>query len=125
MTSLSARPRHLGILITGSGILIAGCAALAVTAPVVAAGPTRAPTGPALAAEKGCSACHNVRTRAVGPSYVAIAKRYTAKNKAALTNSVLNGSKRKWGATPMPANKDLGVTRAEASKLVDWILTQK
>ena len=44
---------------------------------------------------------------------------------AALSKNILDGSKGVWGEMPMPATKTLGVTEADAKKLVAWILKQK
>lgn len=90
-----------------------------------ASGSAVAADGPALAAEKGCTACHDTKARRLGPSFMMIAKRYSAKDKAKLVNRVLKGGAGSWGSVPMPSNLELGVNRADADKLVTWILKQK
>ena len=79
----------------------------------------------ALATAKGCMACHDIGAKKVGPSYKDVAKKYTAKDSAMLVKKVLEGGSGVWGPVPMPANKTMGVTEADAKKLVAWILTQK
>jgi cytochrome c len=76
----------------------------------------------ALAQAKGCTACHSVDKKLVGPAYKDVAKKYKAEKDGAatMTASVLKGSQGKWGPIPMPPNK---VTDDEAKKLVAWILT--
>lgn len=76
----------------------------------------------ALAKQKGCTACHAIDKKLVGPAYRDVAKKYKgdAGAKAKLVESVLKGSSGKWGQVPMPPNS---VTPAEADKLVGWVLS--
>lgn len=76
----------------------------------------------ALAKSKNCMTCHQIDKKVVGPAYKDVAKKYTAKDEAALVDKVIKGGKGSWGAVPMPPNK---VTPEEASKLVKWILSLK
>jgi len=87
--------------------------------------PIAASDQPALLKAKGCLACHQLYTRVVGPAYKDIAIKYTARDSAYLVQKVLEGSVGVWGAVPMPPNKALGLTEAEAQELVDWILSLK
>lgn len=75
-----------------------------------------------LAKAKGCTACHDVAKKVVGPGYNEVAKKYkaAADGQATMTASILKGSTGKWGQIPMPPNK---VTEDEAKKLAAWILT--
>ncbi|CAG4884681.1 Cytochrome c-552 [Georgfuchsia toluolica] len=81
----------------------------------------------ALATAKGCMACHDIATKKLGPSYKDVAKKYAGQKdaEAKLTKKVLEGGSGVWGAIPMPANKTMGVTEADAKKLVAWILGLK
>ena len=81
----------------------------------------------ALANAKGCMACHQLDAKKIGPSYREVAKKYQGQKEALpmLARKVLEGGKGVWGEVAMPANKTLGVTEAEATKLVTWILSQK
>ena len=76
----------------------------------------------ALAKAKGCTACHDVGKKLVGPGYNDVAKKYkaAADGQATMVSSILKGSQGKWGPIPMPPNK---VTEEEAKKLAAWILT--
>jgi cytochrome c len=76
----------------------------------------------AMAKAKGCTACHDVKKKLVGPAYADVAKKYKAQadGQATMVGSILKGSQGKWGPIPMPANK---VTDDEAKKLAAWILT--
>lgn len=81
----------------------------------------------ALATAKGCMACHEMAAKKVGPSYKDVAKKYAGQKdvEAKLVKKVLEGGSGVWGAVPMSANKTMGVTEADAKKLVTWILGQK
>lgn len=81
----------------------------------------------ALATAKGCMACHDIGAKKVGPAYKDVAKKYAGQKdaQAHLTKKVLEGGSGVWGQVPMPANKTMGVTEADAKKLVGWILTLK
>ena len=101
---------------------------LFVAAGLIAAGAANAADETALATSKGCLACHDVNATKVGPAYKAVAKKYTAKDSAALVKSVLEGSSGKWkeaNGAAMPPNKMMGVTEADAKKLVAWVLSLK
>jgi len=76
-----------------------------------------------LAAAKGCTACHAVGKRIVGPDYVEVAKKYKGDTEAGakLSASILKGSTGKWGPIPMPPNK---VTDDEAKLLAAWVLSR-
>ena len=74
----------------------------------------------ALAKSKGCTACHDVKKKLVGPAYADVAKKYKgdAKGQETMVASILKGSTGKYGPIPMPPNK---VTDDEAKKLAAWI----
>ena len=74
----------------------------------------------ALAKAKGCTACHDVKKKLIGPAYADVAKKYKADKggQATMVSSILKGSTGKYGPIPMPANK---VTEDEAKKLAAWI----
>lgn len=87
-----------------------------------AAAPAAADEGLDLAKSKGCTACHDVNKKGVGPPYAEVAKKYKADKEAPakLAASVVKGSSGKWGPIPMPPNK---VSEEEAKKLVAWVLS--
>ena len=72
-------------------------------------------------------ACHDIGAKKVGPAYKEVAKKYAGQKdmEAKLVQKVLNGGSGTWGAIPMPANKTMGVTEADAKKLVAWVLSLK
>jgi len=81
----------------------------------------------AFATSKGCMACHDIGAKKVGPAYKDVAKKYAGEKgvEAKLVKKVLEGGSGVWGAVPMPPNKAMGVTEADAKKLVGWVLSLK
>ena len=78
----------------------------------------------ALAKGKGCTACHDMKKKVLGPTYADVAKKYKddAKGQETMVASILKGSQGKWGPVPMPPNK---VSDDEAKKLAAWILSAR
>ena len=74
----------------------------------------------ALAQQKGCTACHAIDKKVVGPAYHDVALKYKTQKNAVdyLSQKVLKGSVGVWGPVPMPPN---AVTEAEARQLAQWI----
>ena len=84
----------------------------------------------ALAAAKGCTACHQVDKKILGPAYNAVAACYAssdakklAANKLGLIKHVKEGGAGVWGPIPMPAHPALA--NEDVSKIVDWVMSQK
>lgn len=101
-------------------------AALAITAAVVlaAALPVTAHASEALAKQSGCSVCHAMDKKLVGPSYKQVAEKYKgqADASAQLADRVRKGGKGVWGQVPMPPTDPKKVDDAAVRQLVDWIL---
>ena len=83
----------------------------------------------ALATAKGCTACHQVEKKVIGPAYNAVAACYASKdakkaaaNKAGLIKHVKEGGAGVWGPIPMPAHPQ--VSNDDVTKIVDWVLSQ-
>jgi cytochrome c len=76
----------------------------------------------ALAKQSACLGCHAVDKKIVGPSFQAIAKKYTNDPGAIvfLKNKIIKGGSGSWGVVPMPANAKL--SDADVSLLTAWIL---
>jgi cytochrome c len=79
---------------------------------------------PALASKGTCMTCHSVDKKMLGPSFNDISAKYRmgwgcGKDDATvmLTDSVLTGSKDKWGKIPMPAQK---IPAEDAIMLSKW-----
>ena len=81
-----------------------------------------AQASPDLANKSKCMTCHQVDKKVLGPSFKDISAKYKGQKtaEAMLADSIVKGSKGKWGAIPMPAQK---VSPADAKTLSKWILT--
>lgn len=79
----------------------------------------------ALAQKSGCTACHAVDKKIVGPAYKDVAAKYKADKGAAakLEEKVKKGGSGVWGQVPMPPNTQ--VSDADIKKLVAWVLSLK
>jgi cytochrome c len=79
----------------------------------------------ALMKKDGCSACHAVDKKIVGPAYAEVAAKYKGDKDAAakLVKKVKEGGSGVWGPVPMPPNAT--VPEADIKNLVDWILSLK
>ncbi|NHN78975.1 c-type cytochrome [Azotobacter chroococcum] len=86
--------------------------------------PALAEDGGALYKTKGCTVCHAVDSKLVGPSYKDVAAKYAGQADAVdvLAAKIKNGGSGNWGQIPMPPN---AVTEEEAKALAKWVLEQK
>ena len=89
----------------------------------LAAGPALASLD--LATKSGCTACHAVDKKVVGPGFKEVAAKYkgNAKAEAMLFDKVKKGGVGTWGQVPMPPNA--GVKDEDIKTLVKWVLSQK
>ena len=78
-----------------------------------------------LATKSGCTACHQVDKKVVGPAYKDVAAKYKgdAKAEAMLADKVKKGGVGVWGQVPMPPNA--AVKDEDVKTLVKWILALK
>ena len=82
---------------------------------------------PPLAKKSGCTACHAIDKKVVGPAWGDVAKRYKGDGaaKAALVDKVKKGGKGNWTevtkGVPMPPYSPR-VADADIEKLVDFIM---
>lgn len=96
--------------------------------PLLLVGPAHADL--ALATSKGCTACHQVDKKVVGPAYGQVAGCYADKDakklaasKTMLVKHVKEGGAGVWGPIPMPAHP--AVSNEDITKIVEWVMTQK
>jgi cytochrome c len=77
-----------------------------------------------LIGSKGCTACHAIDKKLIGPAYIDVSKKYESSEAIidTLANKVIKGGKGVWGEVPMTANN---VTPEEAKLMVTYILTLK
>jgi cytochrome c len=92
---------------------------------VLAAGAVRADAGEDLLKKNGCTACHSIDKKLVGPPYVDVAAKYKGDPKAAamLMEKVKKGGTGVWGQIPMPPNPQ--VSDADLKAMITYILTLK
>ncbi|HWZ73127.1 MAG TPA: c-type cytochrome [Casimicrobiaceae bacterium] len=88
-------------------------------------GPLDLAAGQALMQKDGCSACHAVDKKIVGPAFQDVAAKYKgdAGAYAKLTQKVKAGGAGVWGPVPMPPNSQ--VADGDIQALVSWILAPK
>ena len=78
-----------------------------------------------LATKSGCTTCHAIDKKVIGPAFKDVAAKYRG-NKAAegeLIKKVKAGSKGVWGDIPMPPNAHL--KDDDIKTIVTWIMSQK
>ncbi|TAG80390.1 MAG: cytochrome C' [Betaproteobacteria bacterium] len=84
-----------------------------------------------LAKANGCTACHQLDKKVIGPAYGQVSACYATKdakklaeNKAKLVKHVIDGGAGVFGQIPMPAHPQLkdGAKNAELVKIIDWIM---
>lgn len=86
---------------------------------------TPAPAGNAavasLVSAEGCSACHGMDKKIVGPGFNEIAAKYKARTdaKTYLAGKIVQGGSGAWGAIPMPPQSQL--SKAEIDIIAAWI----
>jgi len=81
--------------------------------------------GQAKTKEAGCTACHMVERKIVGPSYADVAAKYesTPENIALLTKHVIEGHVGTWGEIAMTPHPQLAPADVEA--MVKYVLLLK
>lgn len=76
-----------------------------------------------LATKSGCTICHQIDTKTIGPAYKEVAARYKGDASAleTLVVKVRDGGAGNWGELPMTPNAHVG--EETIRKLVEWILS--
>ncbi|HEX4883843.1 MAG TPA: c-type cytochrome [Casimicrobiaceae bacterium] len=100
-------------------------AALFAAAALAGAGAAHAQNADDLLKKHGCTACHAIDKKLVGPPYNEVATKYKgdAKAPAMLMDKVKKGGSGNWGAVPMPPNPQ--VPDADIKAMVTYILALK
>lgn len=72
-----------------------------------------------------CKSCHSLGQESVGPTYLAIAERYSGdgQSQKSLIEKIINGGSGNWGERAMSPHPELSVD--EAKEMVDYILSLK
>lgn len=94
---------------------------------LMVAGSAMAAEMPALAKSNGCTACHSIDKKIVGPAWMDVSKKYKgdAGAKAKLIAKVSKGGTGVWGKVPMPGMDTAGKKQGDIEKLVEFILALK
>ena len=81
--------------------------------------------GKQLLSKSDCLTCHQVQVKVVGPAYNAVAAKYpaTADNIDKLSDKIIKGGAGSWGPVPMTPHPT--VAKADAEKMVKYILSLK
>jgi len=92
---------------------------------MLAAGAAQAQDGMALLTKHGCTACHTIDKKVVGPAYNDVAAKYKgdAGAPAKLAAKVKAGGSGVWGPVPMPPNPN--VSDADMKVMITYILALK
>jgi cytochrome c len=100
-------------------------AAMIAAAGVLSIGAAQADAGEDLLKKSGCTACHAIDKKLVGPAYVEVAAKYRGDAGAAakLMEKVKKGGSGVWGQVPMPPNPQ--VSDADIKTMVAYILVLK
>lgn len=100
-------------------------AALLVAATMSVAGAAWADAGMDLLTKNGCTACHAIDKKIIGPAYKDVAEKYKGDATAAakLQDKVKKGGSGVWGAVPMPPNSQ--VSDADIKADVAYVLSLK
>src|SRR5271169_6086784 len=94
---------------------------------LAAAGPCLAAEMPHNAQEIGCTNCHSIDHKVVGPAWIEVSKRYRDKrNDPAFFNQLVKkvscGGQGNWGDIPMAANDPVGKRHDKIVELVKFVL---
>ncbi len=115
MTRSVRRGATIATILSGVALGVAGSAA---AAPVADVQP--------LLEKNGCSACHRVNEKLVGPAFHDVAAQYKS-NKGAveqLLAAVRDGPRGVWGEVPMPPYDEDRISDADLQSILEWILAQ-
>ena len=98
--------------------------AAAVTVPALAIAADPAQGLSPLAAKQHCDECHAIRDIRIGPSFEAVALRYSAEGPQAqerLARKIIYGGAGNWGNIPMVGNERMSLE--DARQIARWILS--
>jgi len=99
--------------------------ALLAVATITVSGAALADAGEDLLKKSGCTACHAIDKKVIGPAYQDVAAKYKGDAGAAakLADKVKKGGSGVWGPVPMPPNTQ--VSDADIKTMVAYVLALK
>lgn len=78
-------------------------------------------------AKSDCFTCHKLTETAIGPSYAAVAAKYSTMDKQvakdSIVSQIMNGGSGKWGSVPMQPHPL--ITKEEAGSMAAYIMSIK
>ncbi|MDN5937077.1 MAG: c-type cytochrome [Salinisphaera sp.] len=76
----------------------------------------------ALLREHGCTACHQMQGKLVGPGFAAVAKKYAGQDDAMgyLVDKIRNGGSGVWGSVAMPAHPN--ISKQDLTVITQWLV---
>lgn len=91
---------------------------------LMVAGSVLAADMPELAKKNGCTSCHAIDKKVVGPAWMDVAKKYKddKEAEAKLVTKVSKGGSGSWGTMPMPPQDAAGKKQDEIKELVKFIM---
>jgi cytochrome c len=98
---------------------------IAASVMLAVAGASHAQSGDELLKKNGCTACHAIDKKVLGPAYQDVAAKYKGDATAAakLQDKVKKGGSGVWGPVPMPPNPQ--VSDADIKSMIAFILALK
>ena len=109
------------------GIIALGAVGIVAVASVSAsAAPIDDKQATAILTKGGCTICHTVDKKLIGPSYAEVSKKYKGEKDAAaaITKKVRDGSTGVFGPIPMPPNPVAKISDADLKAIVEWVLSK-
>ena len=108
-----------------NGVTMKIAAVVFAAAGLFATGAVQADAGEDLLKKSGCTACHSIDKKLVGPAYVDVAAKYKGDAGAAakLADKVKKGGSGVWGQVPMPPNPQ--VKDDDIKTMIVYILALK
>ena len=91
---------------------------------LMVAGSVLAADMPELAKKNGCTSCHAIDKKVVGPAWMDVSKKYKddKEAEAKLVTKVSKGGSGSWGTMPMPPQDAAGKKQDEIKELVKFIM---
>lgn len=119
-TDTSLPPRTVKVGVGPPPVAVLGRATSPAGEPA-AASTSSAANGAALAQSSGCTACHGLANKIVGPALQDIAKKHAGRADAVpyLLDKIKNGGQGVWGVIPMPPQAH--VKDDDAKAIADWL----
>ena len=104
-------------------VMITGVLASMALALATQAGAVDAAKAETMVKADGCTACHTVDNKLVGPAYKEVAAKYKGDPaaEAKLMKKIKDGGSGVWGPVPMPPHPAL--SDADLKTMADWILS--